>query len=101
MHERAAVAAPVTVLRALGYRRSTIGWLVLSENAFLLTIGLVIGSVSALLSILPQLFSRAGSVPWMNLALLFAGVLVVALTAGLLAVMTTLRAPIVPALRRE
>ena len=93
--------AELALLRALGYRRASIGWLVLSENAFLLAAGLVIGSVSALLSILPQLLGGQGSVPWANLALLFAGVLAVALTAGLVAVMGTLRAPLVPALRRE
>ena len=93
--------AELALLQALGYRRRTIGWLVLSENAFLLAVGLVIGSVSALLSILPQLLSGQGSVPWMNLALLFAGVLVVALTAASIAVMSAMRTPIVPALRRE
>ena len=40
-------------------------------------------------------------VPWRNLGLLLAGVLAVALTAGMAAVAGTLRAPIVPALRRE
>jgi hypothetical protein len=62
---------------------------------------LVVGAVSALLSILPQLISGSGEVPWLNLGLLFAGVLVVALSAGMAAVAGTLRAPIVPALRRE
>ena len=93
--------AELALLQALGYRRLTIGWLVLSENSFLLAVGLVIGAASALLSILPQLLGGQGSVPWANLALLFAGVLVVALTAGSVAVMTTMRTPIVPALRRE
>jgi ABC-type lipoprotein release transport system permease subunit len=93
--------AELALLRALGYRNRTLGWLVLAENSFLLLVGLVIGSASALLSILPQVISGAGSPPWGKLALLFAGVLLAALTAGTLAVAGALRAPIVPALRRE
>jgi ABC-type antimicrobial peptide transport system permease subunit len=91
----------LALLRALGYRRSALAWLVLAENSFLLLAGLAVGTVAALLSILPQLVRGAGSVPWAHLALLFAGVLLVALTAGALATAGTLRAPIVPALRRE
>jgi hypothetical protein len=78
-----------------------LGWRVLAENAFLLLVGLAVGSVAALLSITPQLVRGEGAVPVLNLALLFAVVLAVALTAGALAVVSTLRAPIVPALRRE
>jgi ABC-type antimicrobial peptide transport system permease subunit len=93
--------AELALLRALGFRKRTLGWLVLAENSFLLLVGLLVGAVSALLSILPQLLTGAGSVPWSHLALLFAGVLAVALIAGAAAVAGTLRAPIVPALRRE
>jgi ABC-type antimicrobial peptide transport system permease subunit len=93
--------AELALLRALGYRRRTLAWLVLAENAFLLLLGLLLGSVAALLSILPQLLSGAGAVPFGNLALLLGGVLLVALTAGAVAVAGALRAPIVPALRRE
>ncbi len=93
--------AELALLRALGFRRRTLAWLVLAENSFLLLVGLLVGAVAALLSILPQLISGAGAVPWSDLALLFAGVLAVALTAGAVAVAGTLRAPIVPALRRE
>jgi ABC-type antimicrobial peptide transport system permease subunit len=93
--------AELALLRALGFRKRMLAWLVLAENSFLLLVGLLVGAVSALLSILPQLLTGAGSVPWRHLALLFAGVLVVALAAGAAAVASTLRAPIVPALRRE
>ncbi|MFO0929385.1 MAG: ABC transporter permease [Gemmataceae bacterium] len=93
--------AELALLRAMGYRRSTLGWLVLAENAFLLAVGLAVGATAALLSITPQLVSGAGRVPWGHLAALFAGVLAVALAAGAAAVMATLRAPLVPALRRE
>jgi ABC-type lipoprotein release transport system permease subunit len=93
--------AELALLRAMGWRRLAIGWLVLAENSFLLLAGLGIGSVAALLSILPQLLSGAGAVPVVNLSVLFVGVLVLALLAGSLALASVLRAPLVPALRRE
>ncbi len=52
--------AELALLRALGYRRRMLAWLVLAENSFLLLVGLVMGAVSALLSILPQLLTGAG-----------------------------------------
>jgi putative ABC transport system permease protein len=89
----------LALLRALGYRRGTLGWLVLAENAFLLVLGLAAGTLSALAAVAPHL--AAGSVPWVHLLLLLALVLAVGLLAGAVATATTLRAPLVPALRRE
>jgi hypothetical protein len=91
----------LALLRALGFSRRALAWLVLAENSFLLLAGLAVGATSALLSILPQLLTGAGSPPWRNLLLLFAGVLAAALGAGAAALAGALRAPIVPALRRE
>jgi hypothetical protein len=91
----------LALLRAMGWRRRALGWLVLAENGFLLLLGLLLGAAAALLSIMPQLVRGSGSVPWGNLGLLFALVCAAGLLAGALAVYGTLRAPIVPALRRE
>jgi ABC-type antimicrobial peptide transport system permease subunit len=88
----------LALLRALGYRRTTLGWLVLAENGFLLLLGLGAGTASALLAVAPY---QAGPVSWTWLLGLLAVVLAVGLTAGALAVAGTLRAPLVPALRRE
>ena len=93
--------AELALLRALGYRRSILGWLVLAENGFLLLVGLGAGTLAALLSVLPTLLSGGGSIAWANLVLLLGLVPVVGLSAGALAVAATLRAPLVPALRRE
>jgi ABC-type antimicrobial peptide transport system permease subunit len=91
--------AELALLRALGYRRGTLGLLVLAENAFLLLLGLVAGTASALVAVAPHL--EAGAVPWRDLLALLGVVLVVGLCAGALATVSTLRAPLVPALRRE
>jgi hypothetical protein len=90
--------AELALLRALGFRRTTLGWLVLAENAFLLLVGLGTGTVSALVAVAPHL---SGRLPWGNLVALLGLVTVVGLLAGAVAVASTLRAPLIPALRRE
>jgi ABC-type antimicrobial peptide transport system permease subunit len=91
----------LALLRALGFRRATLGWLVLAENAFLLLVGLVAGTASALAAVAPHLLGGAASIPWMHLLGLLAGVMLVGLIAGALATLSTLRAPLILALRRE
>src|SRR5208283_1247685 len=68
--------AELALLRALGFRRTVLGWLVLAENAALLAVGLGIGTVAALLSVAPHVLAGGGSVPWLHLlGLLFLVVL--------------------------
>jgi putative ABC transport system permease protein len=91
----------LALLRALGFRRATLGWLVLAENAFLLLVGLLAGTASALAAVSPHLLGGVASIPWMHLLGLLAGVVLVGLIAGALATASTLRAPLILALRRE
>jgi ABC-type antimicrobial peptide transport system permease subunit len=93
--------AELALLRAIGYSRLQLAWLMLVENGFLLLLGLGIGTVAAVLSISPQLARGAGTVPLGNLALLFAGVLAVGMVACGLAMAGAVRAALVPALRKE
>jgi hypothetical protein len=74
---------------------------VLTENTFLLVLGLVIGAGTALVSVAPQLLGSAGEVAVVRLLGLLGLVLVVGLAAGAAAVAATLRAPLLLALRRE
>ncbi|HEV3079679.1 MAG TPA: FtsX-like permease family protein, partial [Gemmataceae bacterium] len=57
----------LALLRALGFRNSALGWLVLAENSFLLILGLVLGSLAALVSVAPHVLAGGGEVPWMQL----------------------------------
>jgi ABC-type lipoprotein release transport system permease subunit len=91
----------LALLRALGYRHRALGWLLLSENGFLLLLGLGVGAVTALLAVAPHLLAGGGSVPWPELLGMLAAVLLVGLSVAALALAATLRAPLVPALRRE
>jgi ABC-type antimicrobial peptide transport system permease subunit len=91
----------LALLRALGYRKRALGWLVLAENGLLLVLGLAGGTLSALLAVAPHLAGVDGRLPWLEIAGLLAAVLVVGLVAETAAVAATLRAPLVAALRRE
>jgi ABC-type antimicrobial peptide transport system permease subunit len=91
----------MALLRALGFRRSTLGWLVLAENGALLLAGLGVGCVSALLAIVPQLLAASREAPWGSLALTLILVLATGMLSGLAALRPALRTPLLPALRSE
>ena len=91
----------LALLRALGFRRFTLGWLVLAENGFLLLLGLAAGVVSALAAAAPHLVRQAAATPWPSLAALLAATAAVGLAVGTLAAVGAMRAPLVAALRRE
>ena len=91
----------LALLRALGYRRGTLGWLVLAENSFLLLLGLCLGALAALLSVAPHVLGGGGHVAWLGLLGMLLLALAVGLTASVAATAATVRAALVPALRRE
>jgi ABC-type antimicrobial peptide transport system permease subunit len=91
----------MALLRALGFRRSTLGWLVLAENGVLLLAGLGVGCISAMLAIAPQLLAAPRDVPWGTLALTLVLVLATGMLSGLAALRPALRTPLLPALRSE
>jgi ABC-type antimicrobial peptide transport system permease subunit len=91
----------LALLRALGYRHSALGWLLFSENSFLLVLGLGIGALTALLAVVPHLMGGEGSVPWLRLLGMLAAVLLTGLVTAEVTLRLSLRAPLIPALRRE
>jgi ABC-type antimicrobial peptide transport system permease subunit len=91
----------LALMRAVGFRRRRLAGMVMLENAALLIGGLATGTVAALIAILPQLIRGSAGAPWLSLAATLAMVVIVGLIAGTLAVRTTLRAPLIPALREE
>ena len=90
----------LALLRALGYRNSALSEMVMAENALLLVVGLIAGVGTAFLSVLPHL-ALGGSLPVTRLAILLGVVLLAGLLAGFLAVRSTLKAPLLAALRKE
>jgi hypothetical protein len=91
----------LALLRAAGFRRRSLAFLVLLEHAALLIAGLAIGVLAALVAVLPQVLVRVTSLPWSSLAATLIAVLLVGLTTGLIAVRSALRAPLLAALREE
>ncbi len=90
----------LALLRAVGYRPRALQVLVLSENAFLLLLGLAAGVLAALASVAPHVAGGA-TVPWLRLAVMLGAVLVVGFSVAAAATAGILRVPVVPALRRE
>ncbi|NLS95224.1 MAG: ABC transporter permease [Planctomycetaceae bacterium] len=91
----------LALLRAVGFRRATLGCLVLLENALLLLAGLGCGVVAAAVAVLPHLLSGSAAVPFQSVGAILLAILVVGLLASLLAVRATLRAPLIAALRGQ
>jgi ABC-type antimicrobial peptide transport system permease subunit len=89
------------LLRAIGFPEAALRWLVLAENVALLVLGLAVGTVAALVAVSPEIVAGVGQIPWSRLAGLLLVVLVVGMVAGWAALMSSLRAPLLEALRRE
>ena len=71
----------------------------LAENAFLLTVGIGVGVLSALLAVLPSLIGKA--LPWSSLALAVALVVIIGMLSSIAAVSSALRVPLLPLLKSE
>jgi len=93
--------AELAMLRALGFRSAHLAALVLAENSFLLIIGLATGTGSALLAVTPHLLSGSAVVPWGSLVLTLVLVFAAGMLSGGVAMIATLRSPLLPALRGE
>ena len=91
----------LAALRAFGFRRSTLTWMVVVENGLLLLAGLGIGTLAALLTAAPNLLSEASSFPGRPIAGTLAGIFVFGLAACALAAVGALRVPLLPALKAE
>jgi len=91
----------LAVLRAIGFSRGAIGWLVLSEHLWLLVLGLGAGVLAALPAIAPMLGSTSVPVPWESIGLSLLLIFGCGLLASVLATWAMLRAPLVAALRNE
>lgn len=78
----------IALMRALGFTKSRVSRLILSENSVLLLWGILLGSGSALLAMLPHLRSTGADLPWQPLL----GTLIVVAVIGSLASIFAVRA---------
>ena len=91
----------LATLRAFGFRRNTLSLMLLSENGFLLLIGILIGTVSALIAAAPHLITPGAQAPWFSLAVTLVAVFLVGMAASAIAVYFALRRPLLPALKHD
>lgn len=91
----------LALMRAVGYNSSHFAVMVITENVLMLSLGLAVGFVCALLAIAPVLFERGGKGPNISLGLLLLAILMSGATASLVATIAALRSPLLPALRSE
>ena len=89
------------LLRAVGFRRRSLRWLVLSEHGGILAVGLAVGMISALASILPVLLAPGAELHVWALGITLGGVLSVGLLATWLATSLALKGELLEALRSE
>ena len=89
----------LATLRAFGFRRATLSMMLLSENGFLLLIGILIGTVSALIAVAPHLTTPGAQVPWLSLMMTLVSIFLVGTVASAIAVYFALRRPLLPALK--
>lgn len=87
------------LLRAVGFGARRIANLIFLETAWLLAIGLAIGIAAALWATLPHFLFGNASVPWMELALIFAAIILSGLATSYLAARSVIRRPILASLR--
>jgi putative ABC transport system permease protein len=91
----------LALMRAGGFRRRRLTWMVVWENAVLLFCGLLVGGVAAVVALIPQWAPHGASVPWAVLLGLLIAIAAVGVLAGWLATRRALVAPILPALRGD
>jgi len=91
----------LATLRAFGFRRNTLSLMLLAENGFLLLIGILIGTVSALIAVTPHLTTPGAQVPWLSLTMTLVSVFLVGMAASAIAVYFALCRPLLPALKHD
>jgi len=91
----------LALLRALGFRAKKLYQISMLEHATLLLAGLAAGVFSALVAVGPHAMSKPHEIPWASLAGTIVLVFVAGLAAGAICIRSTLKTPLLAALRRE
>lgn len=91
----------LAALRAFGFRRRRLAWMVTAENGFLLLLGVALGTAAGLLAVAPRLADGDGDIPWAPLVSTLLAVLILGFASSLAAVWTALQAPLLPVLKEE
>jgi ABC-type antimicrobial peptide transport system permease subunit len=93
-------AGELALLRAVGYRTATLQRLILVENVVLLAVGIGVGLIAAVISVIPNLV-LGGQIGSVRLAVMLVAVAVVGVVVAVFTTRGVARTPLVPALRKE
>ncbi len=91
--------AELATLRAIGYPRARLQRRVLAENAYLLLIGLGIGTAAGAIAAAPHLALAGAAPPWLPLAATLGAIFIVGMLSSLMAVRAVAKMPLVGSLR--
>ena len=91
----------LALLRAVGFAKKALQWLLLSEHWLLLLLGLACGVSAAVIAVLPILMSPGSQVPYGSMTLTTGLIVVSGLLWTYLAALFALRGPLINALRSE
>jgi len=91
----------LALMRSTGFRQRRLALMVLLEHAILLMGGLATGIIASLVTVLPHMFSGGAAIPGSRLLFDLLIIVVVGLMAGFAAVVATLKAPMISALRGD
>jgi len=91
----------LALLRAVGFEKRSLKWLVLSEHWLLLLLGLACGVVAGVVAVLPALRSPGADVPYFSLTLTLFAIAFSGILWTWLATILALRGPLLNALRNE
>ncbi len=93
--------AELALLRAVGFTRVRLQFLLFAEHALLLLAGTVCGGAAALVAVLPALLAPGAGIPYTSVAAVLACVVLSGLVWAVLAVAAAARGELLPALRSE
>ena len=90
----------LATLRAFGFRRRLLSWMLFLESCFLLTIGMLIGIIAGLVAILASQ-GHLPSFPWFSLTITLLFIFSFGIIANAVAVAMALRSPLLSTLKSE
>jgi ABC-type lipoprotein release transport system permease subunit len=91
----------LALLRAVGFRKRSLQWMVVSEHWLLIVLGVAVGTVAAVIAVLPALTSPGAEVPYRFIGLTVLAIAVGGLLWSALAALAALRGELLQALRNE
>ncbi len=91
----------LALLLALGYKKSTIFWLIMIENAFILITGILCGTLGAAIGILPSLLSPAFNMDLVSIAVILLVIILTGVLSVYFPVRYLLKRNLIDSLRNE